>query len=244
MISNNTILTYAMLVTGLLAMARSSPAQQTTGAPGSPAPRRRSMASIFAAASGVRRRDQHERQGFQTVLASPGRASQGRTEHTAHPHRRRGLWRHRALSAVSFRRRRWTASQRRVCATRSSTPRALCSPTRAALITGRNHHSVGFGVITEQSTGYPGYDSVIGTENANHRRDPETERILRLRGSARITIRQVINTACRGPSTNGRAEWASIISMDSWAARPTSGGHGSSRITHRSFRGSESPVTT
>lgn len=38
---------------------------------------------------------------------------------------------------------------------------ALCSPTRAALITGRNHHSVGFGVITEVSTGYPGYNSVI-----------------------------------------------------------------------------------
>jgi hypothetical protein len=35
---------------------------------------------------------------------------------------------------------------------------ALCSPTRAALITGRNHHSVGFGVIGELSTGYPGYD--------------------------------------------------------------------------------------
>jgi arylsulfatase A-like enzyme len=33
---------------------------------------------------------------------------------------------------------------------------ALCSPTRAALITGRNHHSVGFGVISEQSTGLPG----------------------------------------------------------------------------------------
>jgi arylsulfatase len=43
---------------------------------------------------------------------------------------------------------------------------ALCSPTRAALITGRNHHSVGFGVITELSTGYPGYDSIIGPENA------------------------------------------------------------------------------
>ncbi len=43
---------------------------------------------------------------------------------------------------------------------------ALCSPTRAALITGRNHHSVGFGVISELSTGYPGYDSVIGPENA------------------------------------------------------------------------------
>jgi arylsulfatase A-like enzyme len=43
---------------------------------------------------------------------------------------------------------------------------ALCSPTRAALITGRNHHSVGFGVIGELSTGYPGYDSVIGVNNA------------------------------------------------------------------------------
>ena len=54
---------------------------------------------------------------------------------------------------------------------------ALCSPTRAALITGRNHHSVGFGVITEQSTGYPGYDSVIGPENATIGDDPEGERL-------------------------------------------------------------------
>ncbi|MBK6511303.1 MAG: arylsulfatase [Haliea sp.] len=43
---------------------------------------------------------------------------------------------------------------------------ALCSPTRAALITGRNHHSVGFGVISEQSTGFPGYNSIIGVDNA------------------------------------------------------------------------------
>src|SRR6516165_1623132 len=43
---------------------------------------------------------------------------------------------------------------------------ALCSPTRAAIITGRNHHSVGFGIISEQSTGYPGYDSVLGPDNA------------------------------------------------------------------------------
>ncbi|HYX69151.1 MAG TPA: sulfatase-like hydrolase/transferase, partial [Terriglobales bacterium] len=41
---------------------------------------------------------------------------------------------------------------------------ALSSPTRAALITGRNHHSVGFGVVSEQSTGYPGYDSVIDSD--------------------------------------------------------------------------------
>lgn len=43
---------------------------------------------------------------------------------------------------------------------------ALCSPTRAALITGRNHHTAGFGVIAEQSTGYPGYNSIIGKDKA------------------------------------------------------------------------------
>jgi arylsulfatase A-like enzyme len=40
---------------------------------------------------------------------------------------------------------------------------ALCSPTRAALITGRNHHSVASGVITEMATGYPGYNSLVPT---------------------------------------------------------------------------------
>jgi arylsulfatase len=38
---------------------------------------------------------------------------------------------------------------------------ALCSPTRAALITGRNHHTNASGVITEFATGYPGYNSLI-----------------------------------------------------------------------------------
>jgi arylsulfatase A-like enzyme len=43
---------------------------------------------------------------------------------------------------------------------------ALCSPTRAALITGRNHHSAGFGVISEQSTGFPGYNSILEGDKA------------------------------------------------------------------------------
>jgi len=43
---------------------------------------------------------------------------------------------------------------------------ALCSPTRAALITGRNHHSVGFGVVSEQATGFPGYNSIIPKDKA------------------------------------------------------------------------------
>jgi hypothetical protein len=34
---------------------------------------------------------------------------------------------------------------------------ALCSPTRGALLAGRNHHSIATGVIIEMGTGYPGY---------------------------------------------------------------------------------------
>jgi arylsulfatase A-like enzyme len=43
---------------------------------------------------------------------------------------------------------------------------ALSSPTRAALLTGRNHHSVHTGVIMEMATGYPGYDSLMGKDTA------------------------------------------------------------------------------
>jgi hypothetical protein len=38
---------------------------------------------------------------------------------------------------------------------------ALCSPSRQALLTGRNHHSAGMGGITEIATGAPGYNSVL-----------------------------------------------------------------------------------
>ncbi len=42
---------------------------------------------------------------------------------------------------------------------------ALCSPTRACILTGRNHHSNHMAGITEISTGYPGYDGLIPFEN-------------------------------------------------------------------------------
>jgi arylsulfatase len=38
---------------------------------------------------------------------------------------------------------------------------AMCSPTRAAMLTGRNHHMVGSGIITDMATGFPGYDGII-----------------------------------------------------------------------------------
>lgn len=37
---------------------------------------------------------------------------------------------------------------------------ALCSPSRAALLTGRNHHTAGFGAVTEMATSAPGYNSL------------------------------------------------------------------------------------
>ncbi len=43
---------------------------------------------------------------------------------------------------------------------------ALCSPTRGALLAGRNHHSIGTGVIIEMGTGYPGYTGIIPRSTA------------------------------------------------------------------------------
>ena len=57
---------------------------------------------------------------------------------------------------------------------------ALCSPTRAALITGRNHHSAGFGVIAEQATGFPGYDFGHRPGQRHDRQHPQGPRLRHL----------------------------------------------------------------
>jgi arylsulfatase len=44
---------------------------------------------------------------------------------------------------------------------------ALCSPSRAALITGRNHQNAGTGIITELATGYDGYTGIIPKSTAS-----------------------------------------------------------------------------
>ena len=65
---------------------------------------------------------------------------------------------------------------------------ALCSPTRAALLTGRNHHTVGTGVIIEMGTGYPGYTGIVPKTTVGL---PE---VLRLNGYATAAIGKWHNT--------------------------------------------------
>jgi arylsulfatase A-like enzyme len=55
---------------------------------------------------------------------------------------------------------------------------AMCAPTRAALLTGRNHHSVGFGTITETATSAPGYSTMLPNTKAT------IQQTLRLNGYA------------------------------------------------------------
>ena len=121
---------------------------------------------------------------------------------------------------------------------------ALCSPTRAALITGRNHHSVGFGVIAEQATGYPGYDSVITKDKAT------IGRILQGQRLPHVVVRQEpqhagYQAARPVRSISGRPAWALSTSTASWAATPTSGSRATSSATpRRSIRSRATPATT
>lgn len=86
---------------------------------------------------------------------------------------------------------------------------SLCSPTRAALITGRNHHSVGFGVISEMATGFPGYDSTIGVNNAT------VGEILKQNGYATSWFGKNHNTPSYQYSTAGPFDqWPSGMGFD------------------------------
>ncbi|WP_198670244.1 sulfatase-like hydrolase/transferase [Dyella sp. C9] len=82
---------------------------------------------------------------------------------------------------------------------------ALCSPTRAALLTGRNHHSAATGVITEIGEGYPGYTGQIPESTAM------VSEILRQNG---------YSTAWIGKNHN-IADWETSISgpYDRWPTR-------------------------
>src|SRR6516165_11502557 len=75
---------------------------------------------------------------------------------------------------------------------------ALCSPTRAALLTGRNHHAVGAGVVVEFATGYDGYNSIIPTSAA--------------------TVAEVVRQA--GYNTSAFGKWHNTPEWETSAAGP------------------------
>jgi arylsulfatase A-like enzyme len=65
---------------------------------------------------------------------------------------------------------------------------AICSPTRASLLTGRNHHQSGFGNLADVATGYPAYNSIWPKETAS------IAQILRLNGYSTAAFGKWHNT--------------------------------------------------
>jgi arylsulfatase len=116
---------------------------------------------------------------------------------------------------------------------------AICSPTRAALLTGRNHHQVATGTITELSTGYPGYHSVWPRSTAS------VARVLKENGYSTAAWGKWHNTPDWETSPIGLPGWASNTGMASTAVKPASGSPSSSATSSpSSLPSAQNRVTT
>ena len=111
---------------------------------------------------------------------------------------------------------------------------ALCSPTRQALLTGRNHHSARMGCITEIASGSPGYDSVLPNTMS------PLARTLKLNGYPRRSSANAMRCRFGRQARSVRStpgppvEAASSTFMASSAAKPTSGTPRCTRALRRS----------
>ena len=99
---------------------------------------------------------------------------------------------------------------------------SMCSPTRAALLTGRNHHVAHTGTVVDWATGYPGYDTLKGKDTATFARCSSSMASARA-GSGRTTTYRHGNPARQDHSTAGQPNWGLTTSTGSSAATPTSG---------------------
>lgn len=87
----------------------------------------------------------------------------------------------------------------------------ICSPTRSALLTGRNHHQVGFGTISELASGYPGYNTEWGRENAS------IAEILRQHGYSTAAWGKWHNTPDWQTSSSGPFDnWPTNLGFEYW----------------------------
>ena len=98
---------------------------------------------------------------------------------------------------------------------------ALCSPTRACLLTGRNHHRSGMGRVADLATGFPGYWGRPPARTASFRRFSGRPAMPPTRWASGISVPRARPTwPTRGP----RGPWgeASIAGTASTVVRPTS----------------------
>ncbi len=107
---------------------------------------------------------------------------------------------------------------------------ALCSPTRAALLSGRNHHAVGFGSIAELAGGWPGYDATWPKSAAS------IGKILQGNGYTTAAFGKWHLTpdnqqGSAGPFDRWPNALASTTSGVSWAGRPANTTRSSPRTT-------------
>ena len=94
---------------------------------------------------------------------------------------------------------------------------AVCSASRAALLTGRNAHSVGMGGVPETSIGFPGYNAMHPAQRRDRTRNPAAERLRHRLDRQDPPHAHARNHAPQDRSTGGRAAWAPNTSTASSA---------------------------
>ncbi|MDQ4099528.1 MAG: arylsulfatase, partial [Chloroflexota bacterium] len=92
---------------------------------------------------------------------------------------------------------------------------AMCSPTRASLLTGRNHHAAGLGIVTEFATGYPGYQGRLT------RRAATLAEMLRSQGYNTFTVGKWHLMPLRDATASGPFDaWPLQRGFDRWYGFP------------------------
>ena len=86
---------------------------------------------------------------------------------------------------------------------------AMCSPTRAALLTGRNHHSVGFGAIADMQGGYPGYSTEMPADSRTF-----VEQLRRTGYTTAMFGKGHITPDWMRPMTSSHEQWPTRLGFD------------------------------